>query len=363
MGKRKYIFFFLKRGILYFVILLFMFLLALCSNQTLPAAKNALLLCGETIIPSLFPFFVLSYILVNTNFPKICGKVFSPLMHFLFNVSGEGAVAFVVGIISGYPSGAKTVCSLYKSGDISKKDAKRLLPFCNNSGPLFIIGAVGVGMLFSREMGLFLYSVHLLSAILTGIFMRFVYIEDEVIFEKIPYKKENKPLGMLFSESVKESVNSTLLVCGFIVLFSAVSAPFLSLIRGNGITSSLFKGILEVTIGTNSLSQIPLLKEKLCLISGIIGFGGICVLLQVAGIVKEAGLGVKTYFFGKVFQGITATFLCNVMFDRFNAVAVFAQNKLINFDTGNFGATVTAIFIICVFYLVVFSIRKNSKKC
>ena len=339
-----------------------MLILATFSKHTLPSAKEALILCAENIIPSLFPFFVLSRFLIKTGFAKTVGKILSPFMKFLFKVNGTGGVAFIIGIISGYPTGAKAICDLYKSGDIQKNEAEALLPYCNNSGPLFVIGAVGTGMLGNASTGMFLYIIHIISAVLTGVIMRF-FIVDKRSFptKKHHIKNENISLGSAFSESVKESVNSILYVCGFVIFFATICSPF-SHILGDGILGSILKGILEVTNGIKSTVINCDFPTNLPLISGLLGFGGICVLLQVMGISKEFQLSLKPYIFGKIHQGIISFILCSVLINKYHAISVFKTENIINFETGNFGATVTAVFIICTFYFLVLAIRKNFKK-
>ena len=149
--------------------------LVVCGAGTsMEAAKSALVLCAQTVIPSLFPFFVISSFMVNTGFVSCAGKIAAPISRRLFKVSGSGAVVFVMGILCGYPTGAKMVSELYENKEISRNEAMRLLPFCNNSGPLFVIGAVGAGMLGSTRLGVTLYAVHVVfTAVLTGIFFSF----------------------------------------------------------------------------------------------------------------------------------------------------------------------------------------------
>ncbi len=357
--KKKYVFIVLKKGMLYCIIIFFMLLLSLCGEKTIPAAKTALFLCAENIIPSLFPFFVLSSILIKSGFAEYAGKLFSLVMHPLFKVSGTGAVAFIIGIISGYPMGAKTVCELYSKGLVSKSEAERLLPFCNNSGPLFVIGAVGVSFLGNADIGIFLYLIHIASSIMTGVLMRF-FAEKKYDVHQIQSKNiKPQSFGALFSESVFSSVNSILFVCGFVVFFATLSTPFTSSLPEQNMFSALIKGFLEVTMGIKSASLLADSKIRLCLVSALLGFGGICVLLQVMGIAKESGLSIKYYFFGKLFQGVASAFLCNLFYDKTRALTVFAPSEAINFETGNFGATVTSVFIICCFYFTLLAIRKK----
>ena len=362
LRKKKSFILVLKRNILYGVTVWLMVMLTLSSKKTLPAANDALIICAKNIIPSLFPFFVLSQILIKSGFATVCGKVLSPLMRKLFKVSGAGGVAFLIGIISGYPMGAKTVCDLYEDGSLGKNEAERLIPYCNNSGPLFIIGAVGTGMMGSPEIGIFLYVIHIFSALVTGFVLRFFEKDEKQAVVKMRRSVTVcGSLGEIFSQSVKDAVSSILYVCGFVVFFAVLTAPMFS----DGIKTvaeSILMGILEVTSGAQSIIRNCNMESALPIISGLIGMGGICVALQVMGIVKASGLSMKNYIFGKIQHGILSFFICTVLLKRMSFVSTFKPQNVINFETGNFGATVTSVFVICAFYFFVLALRKNFKK-
>ncbi len=109
--------------------------------RCLEGAEGAVMLCIRVIIPSLFPFFVCSALLVETGAAKRLGRWLSFAMRPLFNVPGSAGVAFVLGALSGYPVGAKCGVDLYERNLCTKAEAQRIICFCNNSGPLFIIGS------------------------------------------------------------------------------------------------------------------------------------------------------------------------------------------------------------------------------
>src|SRR5699024_8418272 len=136
-------------------------------TQAVDGAKNGLDLCCNVIIPSLFPFFVLSSMAVDWGLAAYLGRLLGGVMRPLFRVSGSCAIAVVLGFIGGYPLGAKTAIELYRQGLCSKVETERLLAFCNNSGPAFILGVVGVGVFGSSAIGLLLYASHCLASLLT----------------------------------------------------------------------------------------------------------------------------------------------------------------------------------------------------
>ena len=136
------------------------------------ACREALEMCARLLIPSLFPFFVLSGYLNRVGLPGLLGRVFAPFAARLFGVSGAGASAFVMGLLGGYPAGAAYIADMERSGSVTAREAEQLLAFCNNSGPAFIVGAVGLGVFGSVRYGLILYSIHVLAAFFTGLVFR-----------------------------------------------------------------------------------------------------------------------------------------------------------------------------------------------
>ena len=123
--------------------------LVIYSKNAINAASNALHICMNVLLPSLFPFFVLSKLFISSGGTKIIGNILSPFVRTLFGINKNGATPFVLGVISGYPVGAKCVCELYENRLLTKSEAENLLCFCNNSGPLFVISSVG-GLMFSN---------------------------------------------------------------------------------------------------------------------------------------------------------------------------------------------------------------------
>lgn len=292
-----------KLLVVYFLSALLLVCIIFHTETAITAAKEALVVCGQTVIPSLFPFFVLSSFMIGTGFVSSLGKLLSPLAKHIFRVSGSGAVVFVVGILCGYPTGAKMVAELYEKNLITKNEANRLLPFCNNSGPLFVIGAVGIGMLGNKRLGCLLYIVHILSAVFVGILFAFFSKKEQT---KQPHAIAAVQLGRAFSDAVCRGTKTMLEVCGFLVFFSVLRVfllPIILKLFGESIPGLVLSAMTEVTLGAYDVCNSGLSEAFVMIaLSGIVGFGGVCVMLQVMGVVSEVGLGIKTYVCGKLLQ-------------------------------------------------------------
>ncbi len=265
-------------------------------GASIRAATAALKLCADALLPSLFVFFVLSGLLVRLGLPDALEKPFSHLCRPLFGVNGSGAAAVILGFVSGYPVGTVCVKNLYQNGQISKTEAARLLAFCNNSGPLFVLGTVGTVLLGSAHAGRVLYACHALAAVSVGIAFR-LYKPHE---PPRPYQRATfyaQPLSGALADSVQAAIKNILYVCGFTVLF----AVLLALLPQNAALS----GILEITNGCRAVAKLPMsLSDKMRLTSLVMGFGGISVHLQIAGILADTDLSAKTCLIGKVMQAV-----------------------------------------------------------
>ena len=338
----------LKKLILPCIFIIFSGCLIVFSRSNLSAAKNGLMLWANSIIPSLFPFFVATDLLSHTNFTYYLGKILNRFMKPIFNIRGEGSFAFIMGIISGYPVGAKIAANFREKNICSKEECERLLSFTNNSGPLFIVGTVGISLFVNSTIGFLLLTTHILASLTVGFIFRFwKYHANTYNLNNSAYNLQNKDiplsnLGEIIGESIVSSINTILLIGGFIVLFSVIISilqtsqlldvlshfiqPILHLFHiPNDFASGIISGIIELTNGLNIICNIPEKKISINIIiaSFLLGLGGLSVLLQVWSTISKTDLSIKPYIFGKLLHAcISATytfiFLKNFVFFNFD---------------------------------------------
>ena len=191
--------------------------------QAIAGARDGLTLCFNVIVPSMFPFFVLSSLVVDLGLAAYLGRAMEGLMRPLFRVSGSCAAAVALGFIGGYPVGARTALQLYDQGLCSKPEAERLLAFCNNSGPAFILGVVGAGIFGDSRVGLLLYLTHALASLMVGLLFRFYGGRGETrASPSRPKPIRTVTLPAAFTGAVSRSLQSTLNICAFVVFFAVV---------------------------------------------------------------------------------------------------------------------------------------------
>ena len=199
-------------------------LLFLFPAQSAQGAKTGVTLCLELLIPALFPFFVLSSLFISTVLAQACSRPLEGMIRRLFGVSGPGAAAFFLGLIGGYPAGARAVAQLTEQGACSQREAQRLSLFCNNCGPAFFLGAVGVGVFQCKNAGFLLLGANLLAALLIGLLTNLLLGTVETHAQPASANIKRASCFEVFPDCVRSAFSATLGVCAYVILFSVVAA-------------------------------------------------------------------------------------------------------------------------------------------
>lgn len=318
----------LKKTSLMIILIYIIINLVVLPKNCILAAQEAIVLCLNTVIPSLFPFFVVSSLFISLGFASYLSRLITGFIKPVFNVSGAGALPIILGIISGYPIGASTSKELYQKGFISKTEAERLLAFTNNSGPLFILGALGCGMLNSPAKGLVIYLSHIIAALLTGIIFRFYKYNVLEKSHLLPpshnfHSNSVKGFGAALGESMNFAVDNILKVCGFVILFAVIC----SCLPNSKIYPYLYS-LFEITGGLNIIARTEIDETfKLSIMSFFLSLSGLSVMCQVSSIIIPSGLSVKPYILGKIIQAILSFYITKILiiyFQPYDTYEVFS---------------------------------------
>ena len=268
-----------------------MALLLLCSADAAQAVRDALALCAQSVIPALFPFFVVSSLFIDLGCAAVLGRSLAPIMHRLFGVSGAGGTAFLLGIIGGYPVGGRTAGELYRSGQCEREECERLLAFCNNAGPSFILGIAGLGCFGSVRVGAWLYLIHVGAAVMVGLLFRSTSRQMGR-----PKKTETPRWADALIQAVRGGAMSMVNICAFVVFFLVILRLFS---RFTGIQHGAILGIVEMTNGILRLAND---RRGFIWAAGLLGWGGLSVHCQTAAVLSGSSLSLKRYFIGKALQ-------------------------------------------------------------
>ena len=268
--------------------------LADAGQLRLEAAK-ALALCAGTVIPALFPFMAVTDLLVRLGFGQWLAPYMAGLMAPLFRLPGCAGSALLLGLVGGYPIGARTAAELYASGALTRQEAERLLTFCNNSNPVFLISVLGVGVFGSVRAGLWLWLIHVASALVTGLLFRGLGRGRRSVPPPVSFQAPSLPGA--FVASVKDAAMGMVSVCAFVTFFYVLVSP---LTRLGGHLAATAVGVTEL------FSLTPLLtcnRTGFILAAGCAGWGGLSVLCQTAAVLDGTDLPLRPCFLGKLAQG------------------------------------------------------------
>lgn len=293
-----------------------MLIMILDAGTALNGAAEGISLCVRSIIPSLFPFFVLSALLTNALFGI---KILRPLRK-LCGIPPGGESLLIVGLLGGYPTGAQNVAQAWKQGAITRSDAERMLGICSNMGPAFLFGIVAT-QFENHWTPWVLWGIHISSCLIVGAMIpgRSSNTVDLQHFEKIS-----------ITDAVLRSIRAISSVCAWVILFRML-ITFLQrwfgwLLPGDALV--IISGLLELTNGCCSLNQIQDTSLRFIAASGICAFGGICVALQTASV--SGGLGMKQYMTSKILQSVISIILAYIIVEpHIEPVLVLAMIAII----------------------------------
>ncbi|MCC8159986.1 MAG: hypothetical protein LIO53_01470 [Oscillospiraceae bacterium] len=339
-------------------------LLVINASDAIKYASDALDICFEMIVPSLFPFFICSGILIYSGFCELLAKAFQFCMYPLFRISPVGSSAFILGIVSGYPLGAITAGELYSNNYLSKTEAERLLAFCNNSGPLFILGSVGISVYSDIRYGIALYIAHILAALTVGVMFRF-YGRNKHTAPPTRMTSPERSVGEIFDIALQNGIRNILTVCGAVLFFSVISRLFLDILPVSGAGAAVISGLLEFVTGTVKISALSIpIMEKLVLTSVIVAFAGISVHAQVMAVIAKYNLSLVPYIVGKILHGLTAG-VYMMLYLHFYPItsAVFKPSMGRSFAASSAIETAIAVFVVftCVICAVFLYVREYKK--
>ncbi|QSQ09835.1 Sporulation integral membrane protein YlbJ [Koleobacter methoxysyntrophicus] len=324
------------------------------------------------VFPALLPFFIGSQLLMGLGVVHFMGVLLEPLMRPFFNVPGVGSFVMAMGLASGYPIGAMLTGKLRKQNLINKVEAERLMSFTNTADPLFMFGAVAVGMFHNQSLGGIISISHYISCLILGLLLRFYRFKEKsslslnsnksrsIIFRAFnelykARKKDGRPFGELLGDCIKDSVNTLLLIGGFIILFSVIiniliiigfvdvlSKPFeliFTLFKlDKSLVPAVISGIFEITLGTKMAGEviIPYLYQKVMIASAIIAWSGLSVHAQVASMISGTDISMLPYIVSRLIHAFLAALITYILMNpktqSFNVylIPVFATKYSIN---------------------------------
>lgn len=265
-----------------------------------------------TLIPSLFPFFIISDILIDYN---IINYIPAKIKHFickLFNISNSALTIFLLSLLSGFPSNARNTRTMYDKNLITIEEANHILMFTHFSNPLFILTTVGLLFLNNYTLGIIILLSHYLSNFILGLMIR-----SKIKYKNIPLSNKNIPnIGISLTNSIKHAIDTLSLIFGTLTIFLILSSLIINRFNLNIYNSMLVKGLLEITMGLKDLSLLNLSPIFKTIISSmLISFGGLSIHLQVISLIINTPIKYKYFLQGRIYGTILSGILAYIIYN------------------------------------------------
>lgn len=291
--------------------------LAVKPERYLPVCIDGLKLWAFKVLPALLPFLFVTLLLTSLCDLSKPAKSLSPVTSFLYGVGGFGALARIVGLMSGYPAGAKLVSALYENNLISKDEATKISVLSSTSGPTFVIGTVGAGLYCDKKTGTIIFIAHALSAAITAMFFR-KYGDNRPIDRHLNNKSDLNLYSAALDAATSMLAVGTLIAVFYVIynvladlkIIYPLTCFFNLFIKDFDKAQGLTAGLFECTQGCLYLSKC---SNSAALCCAVISFGGLSVLAQSAAFLQKANVKMKIFFSGKIIQAVISYFLCRLL--------------------------------------------------
>ncbi len=331
------------------------------------ASLEGLKLWFEIVLPTLLPFFILSELLMGLGVVHLLGALLEPLMRPIFRLPGVAGFAVAMGMTAGYPLGAKITGDLIRAKALTQTEGERLVSFANTAGPLFLLGAVGVGMFGLPDLGITLLISHLAGAVLVGLCMRLhrgaesprqkvqgSYLGRALSTMDTARKTDGRSFSTLFSDAVRTTFQSMLLIGGCIMIFSVlvkvvtatgIFYPVKVVLEGTlklfgldpALAQAVFSGFFETTLGAQTASQAPAsLGARATIASLILGWSGLSVQMQATSMLTGTKIRLKPYLYARLLHGLFSAIITALLLGPMSFIPASFKNTLPVTSTANY---------------------------
>ncbi len=314
--------------ILSIVLLTGIFLFVLSPEENIKACLKGLIVWATALVPALLPFFFFTKLLSQLGVVTAISQYLAKWTSKLFHTSGISAYIYCMSILSGYPMGAKLTADYYTMELIDRGQAHRITTFTSTSGPLFIIGTVGIGMFQDIKIGIIVLLSHFIGAICNGIIYRnYMYSPQTTLTQStVPQTEKN-----VLEESMLSTIQSMLVIGGYVALFFTIITMlnnyhiltpiqlFLKTLLDlfhlpTGIAYGISNGMIEITRGCLDLVGTTRNTAIACItLSGIISFGGLSVACQALTFLRKFRIKVSFFFLQKTTHAIFSMCVCAIL--------------------------------------------------
>lgn len=299
----------MKKYLKYLLLLFFLFIMLqfiLNSNLYIDCVHNSITLWKNRILPTIFPFLLISEFLINYDFIKILNFLFGKFLRKTFNISNGIMYVFFMSLFSGFPSSAIYIDDLYKKKQLSYIDANKALIICHFANPLFIIGYIG--NIIGLKYAYYILIIHYISTFLIAIIFKKMDCGNDSI------NINTNSFGFVLKNGIKKGIDNCLLILGTIIFFNILNTT-INQMELPFFLKNIFNIFLELTNGIQYIINSFNIKYQCVLIAMLLSFGGLCVHLQIISILEETKIKYQNYLLSRILQSLISAILIFLTFN------------------------------------------------
>lgn len=331
-----------KYSMISFFIFLLGFMLLKYPVISAEGIRNGINLSVDILIPTLFPFIVVSELIANTGILNRLPSFISRLTKVLFQQPPQALTVFLMSILGGYPIGPSLIKKLYEKKEISYEQAQRLLIFCIAPGPAFVLSTVGIGMLNSQKTGLIIYISVITASFILGILSRFLKKNSFSLNETASKQYIRVDFSQAFVESIDRAAKSMISICVWVIFFCCVT-ELLNIILSDAYIKKLLICVCEVTTACKNLSS----EASIPAVAAIISFAGFAVHFQVMPCIIKIKMKMMHFFFSRIIHSIISYVVCHILL-KFLPESVSVISVGVKPDTVNLCNGISLSFVLFV---------------
>ncbi|TXK84774.1 sporulation integral membrane protein YlbJ [Paenibacillus sp. N3.4] len=324
-------------------------------DTALKAALRGVSIWWDVLFPALFPFLVISDIMLGFGIVHFFGTLLDPMMRPVFRIPGIGGFVMAMGFAAGYPVGAKLTSQLWEQQLVNREEGERLVAFTTSSDPIFLIGAVSVGFFHDASLAIILAAAHYGGSLLIGLMMRFHGRKSLPSPQSIKSKgwiwkrafgamhlarlKDGRSIGTLLSQSIVQSLGLIFVVGGLVVFFSVVlevltAAKVMNVIYvliasvlqltglPHELSQAVMNGVFEVTLGAKAAgnaSATIALSSKVAIAAFILSWGGLSVHAQIVSLLSHTNMRYRPFIFARFIHAMISAAIVLVIWEPMQA--------------------------------------------
>ncbi len=305
---------------LVFLLLFSFFLLLRRADVATACMQDGLSLCARAVVPSLFPFMVLSELLVASGTGEWLSAPLSRPLGKLLGLSRAGCCALVLGLVCGFPTGAHSALVSYEKGSLTRAECERVLAASSVPSTAFLISTVGGALWKDTKFGVLLYVFAVFAALLCG-FMLYVVQKRKTNEVKKPVSLPLPPIQFdaeMLPRAIKNATVSTLLICAYVVFFSTLSGAVTLILERFGAkenTHAILSALLELSGGVGASASLANRRLAMILTGAAVGWSGLSIHCQMLSICDGHNISLRPYLAAKLVQAVVCALLMCVLFD------------------------------------------------